>query len=379
MNQELKKYKKIAFSKHTPTAFVIGSPFQLLCAWNAIEEFEIEDYKIVLLLVRNSIRNQQVYGMLQSRGMDYEVYYADDFKVTDVVSGKIKGSARRYDRIMTGEILYLPNLAICGLFASASSTVVYMDDGAASIRVLTGHTVSNNKLMAFLKKTHILKNPHKATQDIITKYWSQVGLRDYKFYYTIYSDIKTCRFITFPNKFDKLYPSLIKKEEKAVLIIGAHTIDYSKVTNIPILEYEGILWRKLREVRQKHPQERIIYIPHGRDDHEVISQMCDILNIEFNRIDRAIEYYAMCSPLEFTYIYGFSSTAHYTLKLLTKAHVTCWLIMNRLNISRYTIMEIADYYKKQGVVLDKIVYPNPTLCQYWNYYYEIIAKKNKRK
>ena len=297
MKQERKKYQSLAFSKHTPTAFIVESPFQLLCAWNAIADFEIEDYRIVLVLERSNIRNQQVFDMLQSRDMSYDVCYG----LADIIKGRRSKRDVLFDRVMIGEILYKHHLAIAGLYASADSVVVYMDDGAASIRVLTGHSFNESRFKAFVKK--IVK--HKANNMLsgIKQYWITNGIHDYGFYYTIYSDIPARKFITYPNMLNKLQQSKTStSEEKAILIIGAATNDYAAVANISVPEYEGILWRKMREVRYAHPNARIIYIPHGRDNNKAIERFCEILDMEYRRLSMTIEQYVLDADIIFTHI-----------------------------------------------------------------------------
>ena len=69
--------RDMAFAKHLPSAYLVASPFQLLCAIEAINEFEIKDYKIVLLLIENSPRNEQLVAMAKTLQLDYEVLYLD--------------------------------------------------------------------------------------------------------------------------------------------------------------------------------------------------------------------------------------------------------------------------------------------------------------
>lgn len=369
MNQKRLKYQSLAFSKHTPTAFVVESPFQLLCAWNAIAEFEIEDYRIALVLERNNIRNQQVFDMLQSRNMTYDVCYTDEYGIKDIIEGRLSKRDVLYERVMIGEILDYTQLAVASLYASDDSVAIYMDDGAATIRVFTGHSFNQSKLVATIKSL-IKRQPKNSAQQGIYQYWSSIGLHDFGFFYTIYSDIPTRKYITYPNTFDKLC-SLQKKsstKEKAVLIIGALTDDYIVTMNIALKEYEEILSSKLSELSQKHQDSRIIYIPHGKDNNTAIPKICEKLSIEYTRPNTTIELYALNAGMEITHIYGFNSTAHYTLKLITGAQVSIWLLMKKLTSAWYSINEIASYYKKHGIIIDKIPYPKPT-CKQWLGYY----------
>ena len=60
-----KTYYNLAFSKGISTAFVVETPFQLLCAIEAINEFQIEHYLVVVPYFENSFRWSQLESMLK--------------------------------------------------------------------------------------------------------------------------------------------------------------------------------------------------------------------------------------------------------------------------------------------------------------------------
>ena len=58
--------KHAEFEKGEPSLFIIGSPFQLLCAYEAIHTFNIYDYKIVVVNNESDSRENHILSMLEA-------------------------------------------------------------------------------------------------------------------------------------------------------------------------------------------------------------------------------------------------------------------------------------------------------------------------
>ena len=70
------------FQQSTPSIFVVTSPFQALCAFNAIKAFEITDYRFYLALIED-IRNEQLFTLFQQQGIAYEVVNIENLTRSD--------------------------------------------------------------------------------------------------------------------------------------------------------------------------------------------------------------------------------------------------------------------------------------------------------
>ena len=78
------KNEETVFSKHTPTAFIVVSPLQLLCAIEAESEFEIQDCVYVVVLRPNWPRNKQMLTMARSFKLNFVEVQQEDISFEDM-------------------------------------------------------------------------------------------------------------------------------------------------------------------------------------------------------------------------------------------------------------------------------------------------------
>ena len=349
------QYQTLAFSEGIPTAFFIESPLQVLCVKEAIAEFKITDYIVVLVLERDNVRNTQTLKMVEEFNMPHQIRYREDNPISKNLHYTSLQSdiLRKYDRVMVGEYMDFCMLSLCGQYASNHSVLVYFDDGVESIPILENHKISQAPYKVFLKKMLGKKYGEDVLRERISNHWKMVGLYDGNFYYTIYADIDSPKFIIYKNSMSHLRV-LKPKPEEIVLVIGTFVLSYEPAWGIYLQEFEHILGKKLLEVRRKYPTQHIVYIPHGRDTNPMIPKICDSLDIEYRRIPSAVEYYVLKNSLNVKAVYGFNSSALLTLKLLTNAVATSWCIVNSFVTYNYNNKEIARYYASHEIKIDYI-------------------------
>lgn len=344
-----------AFAKHTPTAFIIESPFQMLCVWEAIEEFEIQDFRIVLVLEKNNIRNEQTFSMLQERGMEYDLYYVEDMShAVKTVPGQ---ENRRYDRVMLGDYDDLRILCMCSRYAAVNAKVIFMDDGISSIMILKNLPYRHTPMFARLRT--LLKGPIGLERERreIFHIWENAGINEYNFFYTIYSQINSERFAVYPNTLSHLIKNSTHSAGSVILIVGTVIDDTAKELGIPSSLFEGLLWDKLVSVRNQYPEKTIIYIPHGRDYNTHIRQLCECLNIEYIRPKVSIEYFVVKQNLKVEAIFGNTSTALSTLRIMTNAPTTNWVIISPKSPTPYLTEQYAKFYEQMGIVTNSTYVP----------------------
>lgn len=355
MTNKKDEYYNKAFAKHTPTAFIIESPFQLLCAWEAIEEFEIQDFRIVLVLEKNNIRNEQTVSMLNKMGIEYDVCYT--YEVGDFLK---KEHPRRYERIMIGDYDDLGLLRVSGAYAAKGSIIVFMDDGISSIMILQGQPYKHSKLIRLLKGPSALERARSNFFDI----WHKNGIINNNYFYSIYHAIKSKKFIVYPNNFLHLSNHKTEARKNVVLIVGTVIDDTANELGISVPLFEGLLWDKLVGVRNQYPEEHIIYIPHGRDYNAHIEQLCHCLDIDFVRPGMSIEYFVLKEGLNVLAVYGNTSTALSTLKIITKAPVIHWQIHDKYGETWRLTKVYTRYYEQMGIQTDKMWIPQISLWEY---------------
>lgn len=344
--------KELAFSKGTPTAFIVESTFQLLCAQEAIKEFGIEDYHIVLVLDRKSARNQQLFSVLDKTKMPYDIWYMGEFKIVDQWPTP-DDSIRRFDRVMLGGYHDNGMLSIAGRYASKDSVCVFCDDGTMSISILTGKSTQDSPIISFIRKL-LGKGKGFVKQRLqVLEKWEEVGLYNGNFFYTIFADIKTSRFTIYKNSLSHIGVFNSASPSK-VLIVGTVIHDFAEMVGLKEDELLELLRRLLVQVQQLYPCDNVIYIPHGRDNNAKVPIICQELNVDYHPLKMTIEEYVIVNKINVKTIYGFFSTALYTLKLLTKAEVINWNIVHISSRSWYSLKFMLNYYRSHGIVIQDI-------------------------
>lgn len=353
----MKNYiKEQAFFKGGSAAFLVMSPFQLLCAVEAISAFDIKDFFFEFVFVREyEHRNKQMMHMAMQMNLTYEAVFTDEIDVYELYSSSkempIKAS-KLYDRVFIGDYNSKHLHVEAYKLAKKGSCILYLDDGTSTICILKGifndgHTkswIDKYQSLKYKKGTHRL---HRFIQKKMSNH--EVKLLDC--FYTMYDNLKDTRFKLFPNNFDKLRESrrIISSNEKLVCIIGTVVNEFSESVlreNVTVLE--SIIWSVLSKVQQTYQKCKIVYIPHPRDNNLIISKFCEILNINYSQINESVEFYLLNSPYEIEAIWGFGSTA---LGVLRKLFLNTEIV--NISITKGTITKnynaIYSYYSKINI------------------------------
>ncbi len=364
---------RIEFAKVTPSCFLVMSPFQILCALEAIAEFDIHDFKFVYVMNSEFIqRNEQMRLMAHQMQFQYDEYdmkeisYNDFIKSEGIFSAHKKG---KYDRIFIGDYYATFLLMLSVLYASDSATLLYTDDGNSSISILQGKP-RDNRPMGWKQQLTWYKNVYKVQQkerNEVQNRLCEAGVKCTNSFFTIYSDVKTKLFSIYPNHLCHLSDRITTKqaENQVVIIVGAALSAYAAQNRIEEIELEAITWKQLSNIRARHADMDIVYIPHGRDTNLNVPHFCDILHMSYQRIEEPIEYYLLKSGMQPKYIYGFNSTALLNLKrIFSAAQVSNWFIEKEYDNSYYKFFnEVRKYYEQNGIETEVIKYPQPTMSE----------------
>lgn len=360
MRKNKQRYYKLAFSKGTPTVFIIETPFQLLCAIEAIYEFKIEKYLIVVPYEENSYRWSQLNSMLLELGLPYKAIpitnntHYELFSRTGVFANG--SSEEKFKRIMTGGYYSHISRALCTIYAEKDSVCVYIDDGTATIAMLNGIEtfIEYNKPRNWIDRKKWYKEDYKPYMDVVSRIsqcWKKVGLNDYKFLYTIYANKKNNKFVLYQNKLAYFKDSLQYSYQKSTIwILGTVFSVFAGTLQIPEQEVEGILWGKLADLRKRYPKYEIIFIPHVDDKNINIKNFCEILGIRYERLPYCVEYYSYCEQKLPEILCGFGSTALSTFKIIfPEMNVINWRIL-RPGINSNVSSMISKSFESLGIV-----------------------------
>lgn len=354
-----------AFAKYTPTAFIVDSPFQLLCAVEAIHALAIEDYLMVLPVQGNS-RCEQMLQMVNDEHLSYQLLPSFDtdqllrdlFCTKGVFDSEL---SKYYERVVIGDFYAIDQWAMCYLYAKQNASVFFLDDGNISIDLLQGRKVKGEPFYWYLKykwyRTDYL--PCMALREKIKNKWKEKNIQYNDCIFTLFYDIDKNYFLRFPNEFNYFNKRIQSVEsDNSIYIVGTSASAFTNDMRISVRQYEGIVWQKLSEIRDVYPESTIVYIPHGRDDNKAVRLFCNTLQIQYQHLDCAIEYYFIKERIYPQEIYGFGSTALYSLKkIMPRVSVINWFIDNPNAPSSVSYKNIALYYQKHGIITDRIPFP----------------------
>ena len=323
------------FEKGKPSIFtIVGSPFQALCAIEAIKDLEIQDYKFFVCL-GNSIRDGQALALLNKYNIKYNCY-----KLSDILSLKGRLSILRfrynkYKRVFVGDFRSLQSHYCALLFASNKSTIISLDDGNCNVSLLR-----NVYKLRVNKKVRLLS------------YWyfnAVAKLRHIqkdRYLYTLFSDIPNKTILCCPNHFKniQLFPNTDYKRLEGVFFVGTNTCSFSDALSIQPESFYKFMEFIFEGIKKEHVNETTIFIPHGADDDSRVKQLCQEYDFKYERPDTLIELYLLdqnCPPKT---VYGFTSTALFTIKKMFPQTE----VINILFIGNYPNYErrksISDYY-----------------------------------
>lgn len=328
---------KDPFSLGTPSVFVVSSPFQAFCAVSAIHNLQIKEYKVIVILT-NLPRDIHLVNLLNNVGVDYSVFTISKLNLCIQIVKIFIGCRRRmYDRLFLG---YFNNIAYCYIgfpYINKESSVVYLDDGTATLSFLCGVKYSwgigkHVKLINFFikrKRVEVKRN-----------------------FYTIYSDIVNDKINIVNNDISKyLKPCHSTKSAKNIIIIGTNSNQYCHHLFID----KSVFIRTLRDlflfINEKYPNEDIIYVPHGSDNSEYAKMICNEFHADFHPLDKMIELYYQNMEQRPVAIYGFCSTALLNIKRMCKNqeiyNVFIYKTHDCLLFTKYKT--ICEYYDKNGI------------------------------
>ena len=317
----------ITIRHSAPSLFIIGTPFQALCAIEAMHEFNITDYKILLGLI-NTPRNEQLFYLLEQYHLAYEIV-SIDYIITK--KDRLKAFIPRlnkYRNIFIGDVNNELYQFMAFRYGANRSHIIYLDDGAGTISFLIGERKMDKKFSYYYN---------------LLSYWRQIKYN--KTFFTLYWDIDSPGHQLVPNLFKYISSQSTKNDDRRnIYIAGTVTNGFYVASNNYLFYVESIL----RELKSSHPKQSIIYIPHGRDVYDGWDTLCARYNVEVVRPKVSIELYLMSLQYQPKEIYGFTSSALFNLKkIFPKSEVYNILFPNENIPDNYIL--ISDYYLKHGI------------------------------
>lgn len=357
------------FYKGGSAALLVMSPFQLLCAREAVEEFQFDEYKYVFVLSPRTLkRNEQMFQMANDWGIKFDLYDASSINISDFLVNKgifDKGTRiNKYDRIFSGDFWSPECRMLAKKYARRDSIVSFVDDGTASIYVLSGHFCCGMQsgMWADLIKWYHLKYSTYRNLRTIDNELENWNIYVTKSMFSVYSDVTPTQFLTRQNTFQRLLSDSIQTscDEDAVYFIGSPSDDFCLMYGIDLDYLNEILFKQLDHVRKHFLDKKIIYIPHPRDTNHEILKYCKELNIEYKSLNQPAEDLIRIRNKKVLAVYGFGSSTLINLKrLFPQMPVFDIVIENpRKKQDNRRSDVINTYYKQNGIEIQKVIIPD---------------------
>lgn len=311
------------FAKGIPTIFIIGTPFQMLCALQAIRDFEITDYDV---FITSRFRDYQMLPLLDKFKIKYQ--YVELFAYHSRKKWiKALFSNGRYKRAFIGHFqnkdMYFEALMHLGF----GSYIIYMDDGTATLKLLMGYEKVDYKDSFFIKVSLLCGLKRIA-----------VGNSLYTMFFDYNKDMfKYCE----KNNLD-LYRFNKMSLQKGIYVIGTNFAGYKRDYSCDIDSFLLHMKSMFKYLKTKY--DNVYYIPHGCDDGSVSKKLCQDYSVEFLKLDRPVEVYFIENGIIPYSVYGFTSTALYVLKN----------IYVNLNVGLYNVVSKFCMEREPGKVLRSV-------------------------
>lgn len=312
-----------------------GSSFQALCMIEAIQAFEITDYLVLLCLSENELpRQRQIVSLLEKHHIAYEVESVS-FRITK--SERLKAllpNRNKYKMAFIGDCNNELLIFKAFRYVSNGGTLVYLDDGIATIQFFNGMFQLSKKLRPYYELM------------------SKIRRIDFdRYFYTVYEDLEDKKHIPIINKFNFLaLQQKSKLHVRGIYIIGTCIKDYCDFECIPIERFINTLRALMHELRTQHPEEPIVYVPHGRETMmEELKKMCRNEGVELRCSEITVEMMLLEEKERPKAVYGFTSSALYNIKRIFP-EIDAFNITFTGNTPKTNGKEItSQYYAKFGI------------------------------
>lgn len=322
--------------KGQPAVFCLsGSPFQALCMIEAIQAFEITDYRVLLCQSENELpRQRQITALLDKYHIAYEIESVC-FSITKAERMKaMLPQSNKYKVAFIGDCNNELLIFKAFRYVSDSGTLVYLDDGIATIQFFNGMFQLSNKLRPYY---NLMSKIRRIDFD--------------RYFYTVYEDLTDDRHIPIICHFSYLAGlQKSKTNVRGIYFIGTQVKDYCDFEGVPVDRFMAVLQGLLRELRSQYSDEPLIYVPHGRETMvEELMAMCNEVGVEYRPSEITIEMMLLEEKGYPRAVFGFTSSALYNIKKIFPETDVCNITFMG-NIPKTNGKEItSQYYAKFGI------------------------------
>ena len=316
--------------------FLIRSPFQMLCALEAIRDFCLSDYTIWVITDGN-LRVDQIKRICERYSVSFKLIkfqVETEGSFARLLSKALFAKDGHYDYVFVGDFREIEETLFSLTFTSKGANIVYLDDGNVTISLFSG-TLSRSKKSiikaSLLRLIFAIKGHPTPT------------------YYTIYSD--------YPTNLKTISCSLqsIRYSNNSDLhncfFVGTNSIEYINSVGIVRDKYLCNLRSVLKELKNNQISgEECYYIPHGADALNDIEGIVKHEGFHYLPISECVEFYF--SKLDYIprVIGGFGSSALYTAKIMfPESRVLNYQMIGSNDDFKNELQAINQFYEQKGI------------------------------
>lgn len=317
--------------------FFIRSPFQMLCAINALYTFKLKGDFVIIREADD--RYLQIEKMAKENDLNYSLISPVEMPMLDTYSKlfvnalKKSNAGHGFDYVFVGDYRNINTTAYAISFANRNAKLYYLDDGT--------------NMIPLLQDKHIWTKTEKVKK-LCNVCLSRIkGIKEEN-YYTIYSDIKNNKYRIINNDMNHIVVDSPKTN--TVLFIGTSSEVYCRSLGILKARYLEIFRQIIRDIRVDYSGFDIIYIPHGRDKMQEIFDICEEEKVELKKLDVCIEYYISMRAVHPSIVAGFGSNALFTLrKMLPDSTVINYFVNGSNSALVKAYDDVRKYYEDNGI------------------------------
>lgn len=313
------------------TAIIVRSPFQVICALEAIQTFEITFPLFFVLGIDNSAKMALDYIALKG----YEVLEVEETKNTiDAIKTHIQHE--KYETIIVGDYFSYGELVLSSLWIESKGTIIYMDDGNSTLSMLPPANQRRTTNWGF--------SGRKVFEKILEANIRRKGVK--KLFFSIYDVDGKLPFKVVRNNFLQLSSEMRDASQNGIYIIGTNSnaLGWSKD------EYVDRI-RIIKEYVQSHyTGQNIYFCPHRMDKNDNDS-IAKELGIDIFDTKVSVEVDFVSRNVFPKIVIGFGSTALLTLKKMFRESVVISIKFDERNKISESYIPIEKEYINEGILV----------------------------
>jgi len=300
--------------------FLIESPLNLLCAWEAVDSFQLDLYKFIIRINSEDKNNKQMLSLLSDLKIRRE----------NITFASIKSEGHVFFRTLP----------------SVKFTAKCLIKSLKFDKVFIGNL--DSKLLNFLaiiigKKKVIVYDD--GTKTLVTQ--RKFNNRYYFNLFTMYDLNLIDQQVIYTNNFNRIRQLIGKVTliDEGVMLLGGKWSEEGIIS-------ERNYFLKIQKICHIHKDKKIMYIPHRSENEDKLRYIASIANLAIKKLEYPVELYGIYNEDMPKKIISFASTALITMKTLYKVDIESYRFeFNHPNYNSYLEI-IYKYYESRVPVFD---------------------------